>query len=174
MYVAYLVPMQKSFQVVETEGTTNRDGLRCITCPKLTIWVATNGSEDWKDVKCCQRKLKLRSAYALRQSASCLEPRQRICFKRREAWTKRAQRKHKQEINPLTFHIILRHTPKDRVCPGSHMTDGEENLMSQSRRIPICGIIFSAVALLPRIYFKKRVDFTALARKRSLCSCAEI
>jgi len=46
MNATCLIPMQKRFQVVETEGTTNRDGLRCIPCPKLTIWVAANGSKD--------------------------------------------------------------------------------------------------------------------------------
>jgi hypothetical protein len=57
-------------------------------------------------------------AYALSQSTSCLGLRQRICFKRREPCTKRARGKHKQEVNPLTFHIILRYAPKNRVRPG--------------------------------------------------------
>jgi hypothetical protein len=49
-----LVPMQKRFQVVEPERTTNRDRLRRIPCPELTIWVAANGSEDCMEVKCYQ------------------------------------------------------------------------------------------------------------------------
>ena len=118
--------MQKRFQVVETEGTTNRDRLRCIPCPKLTVWVAANGSEDCTEVKCYQCRLKPRSAYALRQSASCPGLRQRIYFKRREPWTERAQGKHKQKVNPLTFHVILRHAPKNCVRPENHRNDGEE------------------------------------------------
>ena len=84
MKLAYLVPMQKRFQVVETEGTTNRNGLCCITRPKLTVWVVANGSEDCVEVKYYQCRPDSRNAYALRQSAGCLELRQRICFVRRE------------------------------------------------------------------------------------------
>jgi hypothetical protein len=166
--------MQKCFQVVEAEGTSNRDGLCRIPCPKLTVWVAANGSEDCAKVKRYQRRLRPRSAYPLRQSTSCLGLHQRIFFERCEPWTKRAQGKHKQEVNPLTFHIILRHAPKNRVRPGNHMTSGEEGLMRYFRHIPICSVIFSAVTFLLCIYFKQRIDFIALARKRSLCSCAEI
>ena len=73
----------------------------------------------------------------------------------------------------MTFHTILRHAPKNRVRPVSHMTDGEEGLMRLSRRLPICSIIFSTIALLLRIYFKQRIYFIAFARKRSLRPCAE-
>jgi len=118
--------MQKRFQVVEAERTTNRDGLRCVSCPKLTIWVAANGSKDCMEVKNYHYRSRPRKAYALRQSASCLELRQRIYFKKREPWTERTQGKRKQEVNPLTFHIILRHASENGVRPGSHMVDGEE------------------------------------------------
>ena len=84
MKLARLVPMQKRFQVVKTEGTTNRDGLCCIPRPKLTVWVVANGSEDCIGVKCYQCRPDSRNAYALRQSAGYLELHQRICFVRRE------------------------------------------------------------------------------------------
>jgi hypothetical protein len=42
MTVTCLIPMQKGFQIVKTKGAANRDRLRCITCPKLTIRVAAN------------------------------------------------------------------------------------------------------------------------------------
>jgi hypothetical protein len=118
--------MQKRFQVVESEGTTNRDGLRCVSCPKLTVWVAANGSKDCMGVKNYHYRSRSRNAYVLRQSANCLGLRQRICFKKREPWAERTQGKRKQEVNPLTFHIILRHAPENRVRPGSRMVDGEE------------------------------------------------
>jgi hypothetical protein len=70
--------MQKRFQVVETEGTTNRDGLRCVSCPKLTVWVTANGSKDCMEVKNHQYRSRPRNAYVLRQSANCLGLRQRI------------------------------------------------------------------------------------------------
>jgi hypothetical protein len=46
--------------------------------------------------------------------------------KKREPWTERTQGKRKQEVNPLTFHIILRHASENRVRPGSRMVDGED------------------------------------------------
>jgi hypothetical protein len=119
--------MQKRFQVVETEGTTNRDGLRCVSCPKLTVWVAANGSKDCVEVKNYQYRSRPGNAYALRQSANCLGLRQRICFKKREPWTERTQGKRKQEVNPMSFHIILRHASENRVRPGGRMVDGEES-----------------------------------------------
>lgn len=41
-------------------------------------------------------------------------------------WTERTQGKYKQEVNPLTFHVILRHASENCVRPGSRMVDGEE------------------------------------------------
>jgi hypothetical protein len=38
--------MQKSLQIVETERTADRDCLRSIPRPKLTVRVAADGSED--------------------------------------------------------------------------------------------------------------------------------
>jgi hypothetical protein len=73
--------MQKRFQVVESEGTTNRDGLRCVSCPKLTVWVAANGSKDCMEVKNYHYRSRPRNTYALRQSANCPGLRQRIYFK---------------------------------------------------------------------------------------------
>jgi hypothetical protein len=49
MKVACLIPVQKRLQVTEAEGTANRDRLCCISSPKLTIRVATNGSQDCKE-----------------------------------------------------------------------------------------------------------------------------
>jgi hypothetical protein len=43
-------------------------------------------------------------------------------------WTERTQGKREQEVNPLTFHITLRHASKNRVRPGSRMV-GEEGLI---------------------------------------------
>jgi len=34
-------------------------------------------------------------------------------------WTERTQGKREQEVNPLTFHITLRHASENRVRPGS-------------------------------------------------------
>jgi hypothetical protein len=59
--------MQKRFQVVKAEGTTNRDGLRSVSCPKLTIWVAANSSKDCIEVKNYQYRPRQRNTYALRQ-----------------------------------------------------------------------------------------------------------
>jgi hypothetical protein len=166
--------MQKRFQVVEAEGTTNRDGLCCVSCPKLTVWVAANCSKDCLEVKSYHYRSRPRNAYALRQSANCLGLRQRIYFRKREPWTERTQGKRKQEVNPLTFHSILRHASENRVRSGSRMVDGEEGSIRQFRRIPIRGIIFSALALLFHVYFEQRIDFITLSRKRRLGSCAKI
>ena len=48
MKMPYLVPIQKCLQVVETEGRANRYRLCCIARPKLTVGVATDGSQDYK------------------------------------------------------------------------------------------------------------------------------
>jgi hypothetical protein len=90
------------------------------------------------------------------------------------AWIERTQGRHKQEVNPLTFHVILRHASENRVRPGCRMVDGEKGLVRYFRRIPICGVIFSALAFLFYVYFEKRIDFIALSRKRSLRSFAKI
>jgi hypothetical protein len=166
--------MQKRFQVVETEGTTNRDSLRCVSCPKLTVRVAANGSKDCMEVKNYQHRSTLKNAYALHQSANCLGLRQRICFKNVSLGPSELRGKCKQEINSLTSYIIPCHASENRVRPGSRMVDDEEGSVRQFRHIPICGIIFSALALLFRVYLKQRINFTTLVRKRSLCSCAEI
>lgn len=118
--------MQKRFQVVETEGTSNRDGLCCVSCPKLTVWVAANSSKDCTNVKNYQYRSKPGNVYALRQSANCLGLRQRICFKKREPWIERTRGERKQEVNPLTFHITLSHALEDRMCPGCRMVYGKE------------------------------------------------
>lgn len=85
------------------EGTTNRDSLRCVSCPKLTVWLAANGSEDYMKLKNHQYRSRPRNAYALRQSANCLGLRQRIYFRKREPWTEQSQGKRKQKVNPWPF-----------------------------------------------------------------------
>ena len=85
--------MQKCFQVVETEGAADRDGLRSVSCPKLTVWVTANGSKDCVEVN-DQYRSRPRNAYALRQSANCLGLRQRNYFKKREPWTELTRGKH--------------------------------------------------------------------------------
>ena len=166
--------MQKRFQVVKAEGTTNRDGLRCVACPKLTVWVAANGSKDCMEIKNYHYGSRPSNTYALRQSASCLGLRRRIYFRKREPLDKADSGKCRQEVNPLTFHNIRRHAPENRVRTGSRMVDGEEGSIRQSWSIPICGIIFSALALLFHVYFEQRIDFTTPSCKRSLGSCAKI
>jgi hypothetical protein len=126
MQATCLIPIQKCFQVIEAEGTTNRDGLRCVSCPKLTVWVAANGSKDCMEIKNYHCRSRPRNSYALRQSANCLGLRQRIYFRKREPRTEWTQGKRKQEVNPLIFHIIPRHASENRVRSGSRMVDGEE------------------------------------------------
>jgi hypothetical protein len=43
---ACLISMQKRLQVIEPEGAANGDCLCCITSPKLTVRVATNGPKN--------------------------------------------------------------------------------------------------------------------------------
>ena len=117
--------MQKRFQVIEVEGTTNRDGLRCVSCPKLTVWVAANSSKDCMEVKNHHYRSRWSNTYALRQSANCLGLRQRIYFRKREPLDQADSGKCKQEVDPLTFHNILRHAPENRVRSGGRVVDGE-------------------------------------------------
>ena len=54
------------------------------------------------------------------------------------------------------------------------MANCEEGSIRMFWRIPICGIIFSALALHFHIYFEQRIDFITLSRKCSMGSGAKI
>ena len=72
--------MQKRFQIVKTERTADRDCLRGIPRPKLTVWVAADGSEDCAEIERSRSGLRPRHAHPLHQSVSCPGPHRHIYF----------------------------------------------------------------------------------------------
>ena len=113
--------MQKRLQVIETEGTANGDRLCCISSPKLTIRIATNGSKDYG-------RLSTIDADNDREFLTlCVNQQVVLDFvdvsvsKAISIGTSVLREECKQEVDPLALDAILRHATENRVGPG----DGE-------------------------------------------------
>jgi hypothetical protein len=73
----------------------------------------------------------------------------------------------------LTFQTILRDVAQNRVRPEYHNAENEE-MVKIILDLPVCGIVFSPVALHLQICLKQGIDFLALAGEHSLRPRAEI
>jgi len=83
------------------------------------------------------------------------------------------QGKHKQEVNHLTFQAILHDVAENRVRPEHHIVESEE-VVKTTLDLPVCGIVFSPVALHLQICLKQGIDFLALAGEHGLCPRTEM
>ena len=125
-----LVSIQKRLQVVETEGRANRYRLCRISCPKLAVGVAANGSQNYKGAMSVIDADQVREFRTLRVYQQVVlnfvdvSVREGVSFE-----PSILAKKCKQEVDHFAFHAILRQATENCVRPGNHITEDDEGLI---------------------------------------------